>query len=91
MIWGFPGSSAEKESAHDAEDPSSIPWSGRYLGEGIGYPLQYSWASMVSQTLKNPPAISERPGLDPWAGKLIYFYPSLYSQNKNVTMLQDKH
>ena len=28
-------------------------------GEGIGYPLQYSWASLVAQLVKNPPAIWE--------------------------------
>ena len=39
---GFPGSSAGKESAYNAEDPSSIPGLGRAPGEGIGYPLQYS-------------------------------------------------
>ena len=39
---GFPGSSAGKESAYNAGDPSSIPGLGRSPGEGIGYPLQYS-------------------------------------------------
>ena len=53
---GFPGSSAGKESACDAGDPSLIPGLGRSTGEGIGYPLQYSWASLVAQTVKNPPA-----------------------------------
>ena len=33
--------------------------SGRSPGEGIGYPLQYSWASLVAQTVKNPPALWE--------------------------------
>ena len=42
---GFPDSSVGKESACNAGDPSSIPGSGRFAGEGIGYPLQYSWAS----------------------------------------------
>ena len=28
-------------------------------GEGIGYPLQYSWASLVAQLVKNPPAMQE--------------------------------
>ena len=56
---GFPGSSAGKESACNAGDPSSIPGSGRSPGEGIGYPLQYSWASLVAQTVKNPPAMQE--------------------------------
>ena len=36
-----------------------IPGSGRSLGEGIGYPLQYSWASLVAQTVKKPPAMQE--------------------------------
>ena len=36
-----------------------IPGSGRSPGEGIGYPLQYSWASLVAQTVKNPPAMWE--------------------------------
>ena len=56
---GFPGSSARKESACNAGDPSLIPGFGRSPGEGIGYPLQYSWASLVSQTVKNPPAMQE--------------------------------
>ena len=51
---GFPGSSAGKESARNAGDPSSIPGSGRSPGEGIGYPLKYSWASLVAQMVKNP-------------------------------------
>ena len=46
---GFPGSSAGKESACNAWDPSSIPGSERSTGEGIGYPLQCSWASLVAQ------------------------------------------
>ena len=56
---GFPGSSAGKESARNAGDPGSIPGSGRSTGEGIGYPLQYSWASLVVQLVKNPPAMRE--------------------------------
>ena len=58
-ITGFSGSSAGKESACNAGDPSLIPRSGRYPGEGIGYPLQYCWASLVAQTVKNPPAMWE--------------------------------
>ena len=54
---GFPGSSADKESACDAGDPGSIPESGRSPGEGIGYPLQYSWASLVAQMVKNRSAV----------------------------------
>ena len=40
-------------------DPGSIPGSGRSPGEGIGYPLQYFWASLVTQLVKNPPAMQE--------------------------------
>ena len=58
-ISGFPDSSVGKESACSAGDPSSIPWLGRSAGEGIGYPLQYSWASLVAQLAKNPPAMWE--------------------------------
>ena len=36
-----------------------IPGLGRSAGEGIGYPLQYSWASLVAQLVKNPPAMRE--------------------------------
>ena len=56
---GFPGSSAGKESACNAGEPSSIPGSGRSPREGIGYPLQYSWAFLVAQMVKNPPATQE--------------------------------
>ena len=56
---GFPGSSAGKESTRNAGDPGSIPGSGRSLGEGIGYPLQYLGASLVAQTVKNPPVMRE--------------------------------
>ena len=56
---GFPGSSAGKESTCNAGDPGSIPRLGQSPGEGIGYPLQYSWASLVSQTVKNPLAMQE--------------------------------
>ena len=41
-LMGFPGSSADKESACNAGDPGSITGSGRSAGEGIGHPLQYS-------------------------------------------------
>ena len=56
---GFPGSSAGKESACNAGDLGSIPGSGSSPGEEIGYPLQYSWASLVSQMVKNLPAMRE--------------------------------
>ena len=53
----LPGSSAGKESACNPGDPGSIPWLGRYAGEGIGYPLQYSWTFLVAQLVKNQPAM----------------------------------
>ena len=49
----FPDSSVGKESTCNAGDPGSIPGSGRFTGEGIHYPLQYSWASLVAQLVKN--------------------------------------
>ena len=56
-FWDFHGSSAGKESACVAGDPDSTSGSGRSAGEGISYPLQYSWASLVVQLVKNPPAM----------------------------------
>ena len=56
---GFPDSSVGKESTCNARDPSLIPGVGNTLGEGIGYPLQNSWASLVAQTVKNPPTMQE--------------------------------
>ena len=57
---GFPDSSVGKESACNAGDPSSIPGSGRSRGEGMDYPLQYSWASLQCG----------RPGFDSWVGTI---------------------
>ena len=59
MNGGFPDSLVGKKSTCNAGDPGSIPGSGRSTGEGIGYPLQYSWASLVAQLVKNPPAMPE--------------------------------
>ena len=56
---GFLDSSVGKESACNGGDPGSIPGLGRPSGEGIGYPLQYSWASLVDQLVKNPLAMWE--------------------------------
>ena len=56
---GFPRSSVGKESTCNAGDPSSISGSGRSVGEGIHYPLQYYLASLVAQLVKNPPAMRE--------------------------------
>ena len=56
---GFPGGSAGKEFTCNAGDLGLIPGSGRSPGEGINYPLQYSWASFVAQLVKNPLAMQE--------------------------------
>ena len=55
----FPGSSAGKESTRNVGDPGWIPGLGRSPGEGRSYPLQYSWASLVAQLVKDPPAMTE--------------------------------
>ena len=54
-----PDSSVGKESTCNAGDPGSVPELGRCPGEGIGYPLQYSWASLLAQLVKNLPAMRE--------------------------------
>ena len=56
---GFPLSSAGKESACSTGDPGSIPGSGRSTGEEIGYPIQYSLASLMVQLVKNLPTMQE--------------------------------
>ena len=59
FLFGFPDNSVGKESSCNAGDPSSIPGSGRSTEEGIGYPLQYSWASLVSHLVKSLSAMQE--------------------------------
>ena len=59
VLLGFPCGSAGKESVCNAGDPGSIPELGRSTGEGIGYPFQYSWASLVAQLVKNLSAMCE--------------------------------
>ena len=56
---GFPHSSVGKESTCNAGGPGVILELGRSPGEGIGYPLQYSWASLMAQMVKNPLAVQE--------------------------------
>ena len=56
---GFPDGSVGKESVCNAGDPSLIPGLRRSAGEGIGYLIQYSWASLEAQLVKNLPAIQE--------------------------------
>ena len=65
----FPDSSVGKESMCNEGGPASIPVSGRSAGGGIGYPFQYSWASLVAQLVKNQPAMWET-GFDPWVRKI---------------------
>ena len=59
VFLGFPCGSVGKESACNVGDPGSIPESERSAGEGMGYPLQYSWTSLVAQLVKNLPAVWE--------------------------------
>ena len=68
---GFPDSSVDKESICNEGDPGSILGLGRSAGEGIGYPLQYSWASLVAQLVKNLPAIQKT-----WVGSLVGKIPT---------------
>ena len=81
---GLPGSSVGKESACNAGDPGLIPGLGRSSGKGIGYPLQYSWASLVAQQIKKPPAMWETwvRSLG-WEDPLEKSYPLQYSGLKN--------
>ena len=59
VYQGFPDNSVNKESAYNAEDPGLILGLGRSTGEGIGYLVQYSWASPLAQLVKNSPAMWE--------------------------------
>ena len=67
---GYPGSSAGKESTCSAGDLGLIPGLGSSPGEGIGYQLQYSWASLVARLVKNLPAMRET-----WARSLDWEDP----------------
>ena len=58
-MQSFPGSSGGKESACNTGDPWSFPGLGKSPGGWHGNPLQYSWASLVAQTVKIPPAVRE--------------------------------
>ena len=78
---GFPGSLVGKESACNAGDPGWIPGSGRSAGEGIGYPLQYSWASLLAQLVKNPSAMWET-----WVRSLGWEDPLESSQGNSYAL-----
>ena len=66
---GFPGSSAGKKSTCNAGGPGSIPGLERSSGEGVGYPLWYSWVSLVAQKAKNPPVMRDT-WVHPWVRKI---------------------
>ena len=68
---GFHASSVGKESTCNAGDPGSIPVSGRSTGEGIGYLLQYSWASRVAQLVKKSACNVGDLGLIPGLGRSL--------------------
>ena len=57
IYMGFPDSSVGKEYTCNAGNPGSVPGSGRSAGEGIGYPLQYTWASLGKEStcIASPP------------------------------------
>ena len=59
VLCDSPHSSVGEASTCNAGDPGSIPGLGRSAGEGIGYPLQYSLASLVAELVKTPPAMQE--------------------------------
>ena len=59
IFYEFYDNSIGKESTCNARDPGSVPGLGRSSGEGIGYPHQYSWASLVAQLVKNPTVLRE--------------------------------
>ena len=58
-VYPVPWPSAGKESTCNAGDPGLIPGLGKSPGEGMGYPFQDSWASLVAQMIKNLPAMWE--------------------------------
>ena len=83
---GLPCGSAGKESTCNAGDPGSIPGLGRSTGEGIGCPLQYSWASPVAQLVKNLPAMWVDLGSIPELGRSLGVgngYPLQYNGLEN--------
>ena len=59
VFRGFPHISVGKESTSNAGDPSLSPGLGKSAREGIGYPLQYTWVTLVAQLGKNLPAMWE--------------------------------
>ena len=82
IMLGFPDSSVDTESACNAGDPGSIPGSGRSAVKGIVYPLQYSWASLVTQLVKNPPAMWET-----WVQSLSWEDPLMEGKATHFSIL----
>ena len=68
---GFPGGSEGKESNRNTGGSGSIPGSERSPGERRSYPLQYSWASLMVQLVKNLPAMQETLGSIPGSGRSL--------------------
>ena len=85
-VLGIADSSVGKKSACNAGDPGSASGSGSSAEDGIGYPLQYYWASLVAQLVKNHLQCG-RPGFNPWDGKIPWRrekgYPLQYSGLEN--------
>ena len=98
FVMVFPDSSVGKESACNAGDSGSIPGSGRSAGEGIGYPFQYAWTSLVAQLVKNLPAVQEtwvwsshplEKGKATHSSILAWRIPGLYSPWGHKTVRHD--
>ena len=82
FIRAFPDGSAGKESTRNVEDLGLIPGLRRSPGEGNDYPLQYSWASLVAQLVKNPPAMWKA-----WVRSLDWEDPLEKGENTHSTIL----
>ena len=80
LRMGFPGNSAGKESICNAGDPGLIPGSGTSAVEGVGYPFQYSWASLVALLVKNP-AMQET-----WIQSLVWEDPFSLGEGKGYPL-----
>ena len=78
----FVDSSVGKEFTCSTGDPGLIPGYGRSIGEGIGYPLQYSWVSLVANLIKNPPAMQET-----WVLSLVGKIPWIKEKSTHSSIL----
>ena len=83
---GFPCSSAGKESACNAGDPSLIPVLGSSPGEGLVYPFQYSWAFLAAQMVKIPSAMQET-----WVQSLGWKDPLEEGMATHYSCLENSH